>query len=128
MNIVKFDKAVVLVGVGEFLVKYPRFSSIIKGDGKKLFNIIMRPQKFIEGSVLADHGYPSVLAVAEESRGVIKRSALLTADSFVKQFIGAAVCSLMEANGYKKTGKKKSVPHELFSVGEHYINGAKHGQ
>ena len=39
---------------------------------------------------------------------------------FDKQFIGAVVCSLMEANGYEKTGKKRSIPHNAFTKGEVY--------
>ena len=56
---------------------------------------------------------------------LFSKSENLKADSFTKQFIGSVICALMEANGYKKTGTKKSVPHELFSTGEFYKRKSK---
>jgi len=40
---------------------------------------------------------------------------------FDKQFIGGVVCSLMEANGYQKTGTKRATPNKAFSKGEFYV-------
>jgi hypothetical protein len=116
----KFQITVTLLTVDEFLAKYPRFSSLVSGEGKVLFDAIMQKEVFIETSVLANHGYPSVLGVADICEEIINLSEVIEADSFTKQFIGSVVCTLMEANGYKKTGTKKSVPHTLFTSGEFY--------
>lgn len=40
--------------------------------------------------------------------------------TYTKQFIGAVVCCLMENNGYRKTGRKKSINHPDFIKGEIY--------
>jgi hypothetical protein len=116
-----YEKIVTLWNAGEFLGKYPRFKEILNGDGRQLFDEIMKPDVFVNASVLADKGYPSVLAVAEQSKSIIAKYESSAAASFCKQFIGSVICVLMEANGYKKTGKKKSVPHESFSTGECYV-------
>jgi hypothetical protein len=116
-----YEKVVTLWNTDEFLNKYPRFKGILDGEGKQLFDEIMKPEIFINASVLADKGYPSVLAVAEQSKTIIAAYEALGSANLCKQFIGSVICVLMEANGYKKTGKKKSVPHESFSTGECYV-------
>lgn len=121
MDDLKFKKDVTVWDHSEFLEKYPRFKEFLSGDGGKLFDEIMKPDVFVSASVLADKGYPSVLAVAEQSKLIISEQGAPGAISFCKQFIGSVICVLMEANGYKKTGKKKSVPHESFSTGECYV-------
>lgn len=75
--------------------------------------------------MLANYGYPSVLGVARKCQALIEKSGEIESDSFTKQFIGSVICSLMEANGYKKTGTKKRVPHELFTSGEFYERNSK---
>jgi hypothetical protein len=106
----------------DFLAKYPRYTKLAKGDGKFLFKVIMQPEVFLQAQVLADFGSPSVLAVAELCRQAVEeKGGPVKLDSFTKQFIGAAICTLMEANGYQKSGTKKSVPHPSFSIGEFYI-------
>ena len=114
------EMSVMLVSIKEFLEKYPRFRTLMNNGGEELFNIIVKKEVFIDVSILTKYGYPSVLGVAEECQMIIEKSNQLKADGLTKQFIGAVVCVLMEANGYKKTGVKKSVPHSFFSVGEFY--------
>ena len=116
----KFEVIVTLLSIDDFLEKYPRFSSFAHGSGKVLFDSIMQEASFIATSVLADFGYPSVLGVADQCDEIINKTEL-DAGSFTKQFIGSVVCALMEANGYEKTGSKKSVPHRLFTSGEFYV-------
>lgn len=116
-----FEKTVTIWNVDEFLGKYPRFKEILNGDGRQIFDEILKPDVFVSASVLADKGYPSVLAVAEQSTSIIAKYESSGSASFCKQFIGSVICVLMEANGYKKTGKKKSVPHKSFSTGECYV-------
>ena len=114
-----FEMIVTLPSVDDFLKKYTRFSTFISGEGNALFDIITKPEVFLESKILSDYGYPSVLAVAKKSQELIKLKNM-KADNFTKQFIGSVICVLMESNGYKKTGIKKSVPHDFFTTGEYY--------
>jgi len=108
--------------IDDLLTRYPRYTKLVTGEGQFLFELIMQPEMFLRCSILADFGLPSVLAVAESCRVAVDEDAgAISMDSFTKQFIGAAVCVLMEANGYQKTGTKKSVPHPSFSIGEFYV-------
>jgi len=116
----KYEKRVNLPEVVDFLSDYSRYSSIAAGNGKRLFELIMQPEVFIRASVMSDIGLPAVLAVASDAKQLASTDPEITLDSFTKQYIGAAICSLMEANGYSKTGRKRRVPHESFSVGECY--------
>ncbi len=125
MNDKKNEVTVTLVDVDDFLKKYPRFSNFVNSAGRELFDIIVKTEVFIDASVLANYGYPSVLGVARQCQELIEKSDEIDSDSFTKQFIGSVICSLMEANGYKKTGTKKSVPHELFTSGEFYEKNSK---
>ena len=110
-----------LPDIHDLLAKYPRYTKLVNGEGRFLFELIMQSEVFLRAGVLADFGLPSVLAVAEPCRVAIEdKAGPVTLDSFTKQFIGAAICVLMVANGYQKTGTKKSVPHPSFSIGEFY--------
>ena len=111
-----------LPDIDDLLARYPRYTKLVNGEGKFLFDLIMQSEIFLQARVLADFGLPSVLAVAELCRlATEENSGPVALDSFTKQFIGAAICVLMEANGYQKSGTKKSVPHPSFSIGEFYI-------
>ncbi len=117
---VDYRRTVCLISVDDFLKKYPRFSKFTNGNGRVLFNTIMQPDVIIDASVLVKYNLPPILAVAEPCYSVIDQTQELQSDGFTKQFLGSVVCALMAANGFKKIGKKKSVPHALFSVGELY--------
>ena len=85
----------------------------------------MRPENVVKAQAAADFGYPSVLAVAEKCKSAVEGQSKIHFNNFTKQFIGSAICALMEANGYEKTGIKKSVPHKLFTTGEFYKRNRK---
>ena len=117
----EIKKKVFLPETTDVLKKYSRYTSLATGEGRFLLDLIMQPDVVLKAQVLAEFGLPSVLAVAEPCKQAIEANAgSLELGSFTKQFIGAAICVLMEANGYKKTGTKKSVPHPSFSTGEFY--------
>lgn len=115
----QYTKTVIIPDVEDFLKKYPRYSSFVNGEGRILFDEIMTVDVFIQAKVISDFGHPSVLGVAEICKQVAIENQF-ELDDFTKQFIGAAVCVLMEANDYQKTGNKKSVAHESFSKAEYY--------
>jgi hypothetical protein len=114
--------AVKLPEVADFLDKYPRYTQLVQGGGRFLFDLIMQPDNLFLAQAASHYKLPSVLSVAECCRVAIEEHEdSIELDSFTKQFIGAAICVLMEANGYRKTGTKKSVPHPSFSTGEFYV-------
>ena len=114
--------AVKLPEVADFLEKYPRYTQLVQGDGRFLFDLIMQPDNLFLAQAASHYKLPSVLSVAECCRVAIEEHEdSIELDSFTKQFVGAAICVLMEANGYRKTGTKKSVPHPSFSTGEFYV-------
>lgn len=51
-----------------------RFSNFVKAEGKALFDLVMKLTVFVDASVLATYGYPSVLAVAEQSEELIEKT------------------------------------------------------
>jgi len=76
----KNEVTVTLIDVDDFLKKYTRFSSFAHEVGRELFDVIVTTQSFIDSSVLANYGYPSVLGVAEKCQYIIDNSDKLIAD------------------------------------------------
>ena len=90
-----YTKQINIPELKEFAITYPQFAGLTKGEGKFLFDIVMKPETFIQAMILTEYG--------------------------IKQFIGAMIASLMAANGYKKSGRKKSIIHRAYTRGEFYI-------
>ena len=112
-----FTQHVTLPTVADFALSYPQYGPWAYGSGAVTFAQIMLPETFLAAKVLTDLlGLPAVTAVAASahatSSGALRR--------FDKQFAGAAMCCLMEANGYAKTGQKRSVPWKGWTKGEVY--------
>ncbi len=107
----------------DFLAKYQTFNNLIKtNDAILVFKLIMTPENLLRCQIATEFGMPAVTAIAEECRVALKnQKKILKNDLQLKQFIGAVVCVLMEANGYKKSNNKKRIPHESFTRGEFYI-------
>lgn len=105
----------------EFSENYPQFSGIAKGEGKFLFDIVMKPETFIQAMVLTEYGMPAVTSVAELCYNEARKKKGFQFTGRVKQFIGAMIASLMAANGYLKTGRKKSIIHRAYTRGEFYV-------
>jgi hypothetical protein len=80
----------------------------------------MSVKSFIKAEVFTELGLPAVTGVAERCYSVAKDEEEIKWRGYLKQFIGAVVCALMEANNYSKTGNKASVPHHAFTKGEVY--------
>ncbi|MDR3627169.1 MAG: hypothetical protein P4L45_10070 [Ignavibacteriaceae bacterium] len=120
MKIESFSQKINIPNIKEFGEKYPQFLNLAQNDGKFLFDLIMTPQTFISSKELSDYGYPAVLSVANKCYQASVQKKGFVFNNHVKQFIGAAICNLMENNSYIKTGIKKSIPHPSFSRGEFY--------
>lgn len=105
----------------EFSTIYPQFARLAKGEGKFLFEIVMKPETFIQAMILTEYGMPAVTSVAEVCFNEAKKKRSFQFTGRVKQFIGAMIASLMTANGYKKSGRKKSIIHRAYTRGEFYV-------
>ena len=116
----KITIAVNLPSTEDFAKGYPQYGPFAKGIGCFIFETIMTPQNFLSAKVCSELGFPAVAGVAESCLKAVEKQNVIELDGFLKQFIGAVVCTLMEANSYRKTGKKKAVPHHVFTKGEVY--------
>lgn len=115
-----YSKEINIPELWEFANTYPQFAGLAKNEGKFLYNIVMKPETYIQAMVLTEYGMPAVTSVAELCFNEAKRRPGFKFNSRMKQFIGAMIASLMIANGYKKTGRKKSIIHRAYTRGEFY--------
>jgi hypothetical protein len=114
----------------EFGQRFPQYKNYASTGGRVVFDLLMSPASLNSAMVATAMGFPAVAGIAESAIQVFDHGGKELTD-FDKQFIGAVVCSLMEANDYGKTGKKKSIPHKAFTKGEVYVavdasNSPKH--
>ena len=116
-----YSRSINIPELREFTEAYPQFAGLAKGDGKFLFDIVMKPETFIQAMVLTEYGMPAVTSVAELCFNEAKKKRYFKFNSRMKQFIGAMIASLMTANDYNKTGRKKSIIHRAYTRGEFYI-------
>ena len=116
-----YTKEIRIPELKEFSVRYPQFAGIAKTEGKFLFDIVMKPETFIQAMVLTEYDMPAVTSVAELCYNEAKKKKGFQFTGRIKQFIGAMIASLMLANGYQKTGRKKSIIHRAYTRGEFYM-------
>ena len=116
-----YSKEIRIPELKEFSAAYPQFAGLATGEGKFLFDIVMKSETFIQAMILTEYGMPAVTSVAELCYNEAKKRRNFKFTSRVKQFIGAMVSSLMIANGYLKTGRKKSIIHRAYTRGEFYV-------
>jgi len=116
-TVVPYVKKVTIPTLDEFASKYPQYRNRAIGENRVFFDIIMSPEGYLVASIVNDElGLPA-------AAGVAKRCAEAAVDGLSatdKQFIGAAVCAVMEANSHSKTGRKRAIPHRAFTRGEVY--------
>ena len=116
-----YSKVINIPELKEFALAYPQFAGLAKDEGKFLFEIVMKPETFIQAMILTEYGMPAVTSVAELCFNEAKKRKGFKFTGRMKQFIGAMIASLMAANGYLKTGRKKSIIHRAYTRGEFYI-------
>ena len=116
-----YTKVINIPELKEFTDTYPQFAGLAKGEGKFLFDIVMKPETFIQAMILTEYGMPAVTSVAEVCFNEARKRRGFNLTGRVKQCIGAMVASLMIANGYNKTGRKKSIIHRAYTRGEFYV-------
>ncbi len=110
-----------LPSIDDFAKRYHQYGNFARGEGKFLFDRIVSPECFNNARVVTvELGLPAVAGIAKICYDLVEQRPDIEWTGFIKQYIGAVVCTLMEFNGFKKTGTKKSVPHPKFTKGEYY--------
>ncbi len=104
----------------DFSAKYKQYGPLAQGPANFLFNVLVSPQSFVRAECATLLGRPAIDGPAEMAYQVVANQNDIKWNDNLKRFCGAVVCCLMEANGYLKTGEKKSVRHHAFSKGEFY--------
>lgn len=107
--------------VQEFAAKYKQYGPLAKGSANFLFEVLVSPESFVRAKIATELGHPAIDGVAEMAFQAVANQSELVWDARIKQFCGAVVSCLMEANGYRKSGERKNVRHHAFSKGEFYI-------
>lgn len=116
-----YSKEIFIPELKEFAAAYPQFAGLAGSEAKFLFDIVMKPETFIQAMVLTEYNMPAVTSVAELCYNEARKRKGFQFTGRIKQLIGAMIASLMTANGYKKSGKKMSIIHRAYTRGEFYI-------
>ena len=124
MESVSFSAKAKVPSVGEFAKRFPMYGPFAEGGGKFLFELITNPESHFRLRVATeDLGFPAVAGIARCCHEEALRRKVQWS-GYLKQYIGAVVCMSMEANGFRKTGTKRTVPHPNFTKGEVYIRAS----
>ena len=115
-----FSLNVQIPEIADFEARFPQYGPFAKKDGHFMFDIVMTPLSFLRCRFATELNLPAVAGIAEISFNATSQQGTIQFDGFLKQFVGALVCTLMEANGFTKSGKKKSIPHHAYTKGEFY--------
>ncbi len=108
-----------LPSLAEFAARFPQFGPKAANEGAKYFELVMRAESFIDASALTRCLHvPAIAAIADQATA-LAGGEISGPD---KQLLGALMCTLMEHNGFVKTGKKGSVPRQGWNRGEIYTS------
>lgn len=120
MQTQSYSTQVNVPSVEEFAAKYRSYGPLARNEANFLFNVLVSPESFVRADVATALGHPAIDGAAEMAYQAVASQAVVEWSDNLKRFCGAAICSLMEANGYQKTGEKRSARHHAFSKGEFY--------
>jgi hypothetical protein len=121
MKTQSFQIAVNIPSLEDFSSRFPQYGPFAYEQGRFLFDLIMSPSSFIKAKVATiDLDLPAVAGVAKLCHQTVIANGTIEFSTHIKQFIGATVCVLMEANNFQKSGRKKAIPYSAFSKGEVY--------
>jgi hypothetical protein len=121
MNTQRYELAVNIPSPDDFAKRFHAYGNYAAEEGKFLFDLVMSPESYINARVVTlILGIPAATGVAQACKEAVDKQDKLEWRDFTKQYIGALVCTLMEANGFEKTGKKGSIPIAGFTKGELY--------
>ena len=121
MKTLTYTENINIPSAADFAERYPQYAPFAISDGQRLFEKIASPQALIMAKAATEMNLPAVQGIADLCNDEFFAVSKKNSKKFISQFVGAVVCSLMEANGYARSGKKKSVNHSNFSKSEFYI-------
>lgn len=103
----------------DFVRQSPNYKNYAITEGRWIFDFLT-PQTALDCLMAAaGEGLPAVAGIAESViRESIRGGKKLT--KLDRQFIGAVVRFLMEANGFRKTGMRGLIPYAPFTKGQLY--------
>ena len=121
MQLLTFELPVNIPSLDDFTADFPQYGRFARGEGRFLFDLVMSPASYDAARVVTlTLGLPGVAGVARICRQTFDQQTEVEWRGFIKQYIGALVCSLMEANDFEKTGEKRAVSYPGFTKGEFY--------
>jgi hypothetical protein len=105
----------------EFAARFPHYGPFAREGGRFLFDIVMSPASYVDArAATLVFDLPAVAGVAKACTEAFSQQTAVEWRDYIKQYIGALVCTLMEANGFAKTGEKRAIPYRGFTKGEVY--------
>lgn len=94
--------------------RFPQYADIVRGEGRDLYELLMQPVNIVRALLSASDGAAAVSGIAAIARAPAAKL------SSGNRLVGALVCCIAEANGFRKTGRKRAIPAEGYSRGEVY--------
>lgn len=94
--------------------RFPQYAAIVQADGRPLYDLLTKPVNIVRLLLSAADGAAAVSGIAEIARDAASEL------SSGNRLVGALACCIAEANGFKKTGRKRSIPADGYSRGEVY--------
>ncbi len=111
----------------DFVAHFSHHSKLVEEDGALLWEELTKPEAYLRALVATrDLELPAVAGIAKLAKSVVVQQygPIEQLDKKfwdrMKQYIGCVMYSVMVANGYKKSGRKRSVPEEFFNKAELY--------
>jgi len=87
-----------------------------------LFALITNPDAINDALVISRRTGNSPITVYEPIiKEATENNQITSLSNHEKQFVGTVICTVMEMNGFKKTGRKQSFSNGLFKKAEIYV-------
>jgi hypothetical protein len=84
----------------EFAERFPQYGPFARKEGKFLFDFIMEVKNYNRMQVFTESKFTAVTGVAGNCYKEVNRIGSVQFSGYIKQFIGAVRCCLMEFNNY----------------------------
>lgn len=111
--------------VADVATSAPQYARFAQEEGRFIFEAVMNPEAFLRArAVTLALNLPAVAGIASMYEQAFRGGRELDSDKHSRHAVGSFVRIMMEANGFRKTGRKRAVPHPAFSKAEVYEFGA----
>lgn len=116
-----YIETVTVPSIEDFALQYPQYAPFAQNGGIVLFERLTSPEALILAKAATNMNLAAVQGIADFCNSEFLSVINCKSKRFVSQFVGAVVCTMMEANGYARSGRKKSVNHVNFSKSEYFV-------